>query len=176
VVNGSPCGGGTGTTTTTRPATTTTTGPATTTSTTRPATTTTTPPPPPQTGLRKHALIGYLHGSFANGSGYIPMRDVPSDWDVIDLAFAEPTSATSGQLQFQLCPSSECPNIETEAQFTTAIRDKQAQGKKVLISIGGANGRRWPPSATAPKRVRRPPSAPACSPAWGGCWPGPAAT
>lgn len=30
------------------------------------------------TGLPKHALIGYLHASFANGSGYIRMADVPS--------------------------------------------------------------------------------------------------
>lgn len=146
LVNGSPCEGGGGATTTraatttTRPATTSTTRPASTTSTTRPATTTTAPPPPPQGGLPKHALVGYLHASFANGSGYIRMRDVPSDWDVIDLAFAEPTSPTSGQLQFRLCPVSECPNVETEAEFTAAIRDKQAQGKKVLISIGGANG------------------------------------
>ncbi len=30
------------------------------------------------TGLPKHALIGYLHASFANGSGYIRMADVPA--------------------------------------------------------------------------------------------------
>jgi chitinase len=102
----------------------------------------TTPPPttPPAAGLPRHALVGYLHASFANGSGYIRMRDVPAEWDVINLAFAEPTSATSGQLQFRLCPVAECPNVESEAEFIAGIREKQAQGKKVLISIGGANG------------------------------------
>src|SRR5439155_325587 len=30
------------------------------------------------TGLPKHALIGYLHASFANGSGYLRMADIPS--------------------------------------------------------------------------------------------------
>jgi chitinase len=91
-------------------------------------------------GLPKHALIGYLHASFANGSGYLRMADVPQAWDIINLAFGEPTSVTSGDIRFQLCPASECPNVETEAQFISAIRAKQSQGKKVLISIGGQNG------------------------------------
>ena len=45
---------------------------------------------------------------------------------------------TSGDIRFQLCPVAECPGVETEAEFIAAIRAKQAQGKKVLISIGGA--------------------------------------
>ncbi|WP_229402376.1 chitinase [Micromonospora okii] len=101
------------------------------------------PPPttgPPVNGLPKRALIGYLHASFANGSGYVRMADVPADWDIINLAFGEPTSVTSGDIRFQLCPVTECPNVETEAEFTAAIREKQRQGKKVLLSIGGQNG------------------------------------
>lgn len=90
--------------------------------------------------LPAHALVGYLHSSFANGSGYIRMADVPDSWDVIDLAFGEPTSVTSGDIRFSLCPASECPNVESAADFKAAIKAKQAAGKKVLISIGGANG------------------------------------
>jgi chitinase len=90
--------------------------------------------------LPRHALIGYLHTSFANGSGYVRMADVPDSWDVINLAFGEPTSVTSGDIRFSLCPAAECPNVESEAEFAAAIGAKQAQGKKVLISIGGANG------------------------------------
>jgi chitinase len=93
-----------------------------------------------QADLPRHALVGYLHTSFANGSGYIRMADVPAAWDVIELAFGEPTSVTSGDIRFTLCPAAECPNVESEAEFIAAIRAKQAQGKKVLISIGGANG------------------------------------
>ena len=102
----------------------------------------TTPPPtqPPVGGIPKHALIGYLHASFANGSGYLRMADVPADWDIINLAFGEPTNATSGDIRFTLCPATECPGVETEAQFTAAIKAKRAAGKKVLLSIGGANG------------------------------------
>jgi chitinase len=90
--------------------------------------------------LPAHALVGYLHASFANGSGYTRMADVPDSWDVINLAFGEPTSVTSGDIRFSLCPASECPNVESTADFKAAIKAKQAAGKKVLISIGGANG------------------------------------
>ncbi|MEV4427215.1 glycoside hydrolase family 18 protein [Streptomyces sp. NPDC049602] len=91
-------------------------------------------------GLPAHALVGYLHASFANGSGYTRMADVPDSWDVIDLAFGEPTSVTSGDIRFSLCPATECPNVESPADFKAAIKAKQAAGKKVLISIGGQNG------------------------------------
>ncbi|MEU1125593.1 glycoside hydrolase family 18 protein [Streptomyces sp. NPDC005899] len=91
-------------------------------------------------GLPAHALVGYLHSSFANGSGYTRMADVPDSWDVINLAFGEPTSVTSGDIRFSLCPVAECPGVESEAEFKAAIKAKQAAGKKVLISIGGQNG------------------------------------
>ncbi|MFJ8312600.1 MULTISPECIES: chitinase [unclassified Streptomyces] len=94
----------------------------------------TTPPP------SGHALVGYLHASFANGSGYTRMADVPDDWNIIDLAFGEPTSPTSGDIRFNLCPVSQCPTVESLADFKAAIKAKQAAGKKVLISIGGQNG------------------------------------
>ncbi|WP_411108496.1 chitinase [Streptomyces sp. c-19] len=91
-------------------------------------------------GLPAHALVGYLHASFANGSGYTRMADVPDSWDVINLAFGEPTSVTSGDIRFSLCPATECPNVESVTDFKAAIKAKQAAGKKVLISIGGQNG------------------------------------
>ncbi|WP_406342196.1 chitinase [Streptomyces sp. NBC_00648] len=94
----------------------------------------------PGGGLPTHALVGYLHSSFANGSGYTRMVDVPDSWDVIDLAFGEPTSVTSGDIRFSLCPVSQCPGVESAADFKAAIKAKQAAGKKVLISIGGQNG------------------------------------
>ncbi|MDX2393044.1 glycoside hydrolase family 18 protein [Streptomyces sp. DK15] len=103
----------------------------------------TTPPDgggPGGPGLPAHALVGYLHASFANGSGYVRMADVPASWDVINLAFGEPTSVTSGDIRFRLCPVTECPNVESPAEFKAAIKAKQAAGKKVLISIGGQNG------------------------------------
>ncbi len=91
--------------------------------------------------LPPHALVGYLHASFANGAGYTRLADVPDSWDVIDLAFGEPTSVTSGDIRFRRCPVTECPNVESDAEFKAAVKAKQAAGKKVLISIGGQNGR-----------------------------------
>nr|WP_229891183.1 glycoside hydrolase family 18 protein [Streptomyces lavendofoliae] len=107
-----------------------------------PGVTVTTPPGDgqPGGGLPAHALVGYLHTSFANGSGYTRMADVPDSWDVINLAFGEPTSVTSGDIRFALCPPTECPNVESAAEFKAAVKAKQAAGKKVLISIGGQNG------------------------------------
>ncbi|MFJ9040077.1 chitinase [Streptomyces sp. NPDC102406] len=91
-------------------------------------------------GLPAHALVGYLHASFANGAGYTRLADVPDSWDVIDLAFGEPTSTTSGDIRFDRCPVTECPTVESDAEFKAAVKAKQAAGKKVLISIGGQNG------------------------------------
>ncbi|WP_436843114.1 chitinase [Streptomyces collinus] len=103
-------------------------------------------------GLPAHALVGYLHTTFANGAGYTRLADVPDSWDVIDLAFGEPTSVTSGDIRFNRCPDGgtsrsseaesggECPNVESDAEFKAAVKAKQAAGKKVLISIGGQNG------------------------------------
>ncbi|MEU1012042.1 glycoside hydrolase family 18 protein [Streptomyces sp. NPDC005890] len=90
--------------------------------------------------LPAHALVGYLHASFANGAGYTRLADVPDSWDVIDLAFGEPTSVTSGDIRFDRCPVTECPGVESDAEFKAAVKAKQAAGKKVLISIGGQNG------------------------------------
>lgn len=90
--------------------------------------------------LPEHALVGYLHSTFANGSGYTPLSEVPDSWDVIQLAFGEPTSTTSGDIQFELCPKDECPNVESEDEFKAAVKKKQEAGKQVQLSIGGEKG------------------------------------
>jgi chitinase len=146
-LNGAACGGGTPPTTspTVSPTPSKTVSPTPTTSPTKPPTSPPTPPPttnppPPNTGLPKHALIGYLHASFANGSGYVKMADIPNEWDIINLSFGEATSATSGDIRFTRCPATECPGVESDADFIAAIKAKQARGTQVLLSVGGANG------------------------------------
>ncbi|KZV83561.1 glycoside hydrolase [Exidia glandulosa HHB12029] len=91
-------------------------------------------------GLKKHALIGYLHSSFANGAGYIPMKDVSDDWDVINLSFGEPDSPDTGNIMYHMCPQTECPNVESEEDFIAAVKEKVAKGKLVQLSIGGEKG------------------------------------
>ncbi|WP_017600080.1 chitinase [Nocardiopsis lucentensis] len=90
--------------------------------------------------LPDRVLAGYLHTSFANGSGWVDLADVPDQWDIIHLAFAEPTSPTSGRLEFSLCPHTECPDVPSEQEFIAQIDDAQARGKKVVLSVGGQNG------------------------------------
>ncbi|ADV68760.1 chitinase [Deinococcus maricopensis] len=106
-----------------------------------PVTVNLTPTTPPTSGaLPKHALFGYWH-NFDNGSGYIRMKDVNPAWDVIDLAFAENRpGGAEGEVAFTLCTTQGCgANAESEADFIAGIRAQQAKGKKVLISLGGAN-------------------------------------
>ena len=80
----------------------------------------------------KHVLVGYWH-NFENGSGTIKLRDVSDNWDVINLSFGEPTSVTSGDIQFK-------PFNATEEEFKSDVKYLQSKGKKVLLSIGGQNG------------------------------------
>jgi len=78
-------------------------------------------------------IVGYWH-NFDNGSTNIRLRDVSPNFDVIQVAFAEPSGgASSGNMAFS-------PYNATVADFKSDIAYLQGQGKKVLISIGGANG------------------------------------
>ncbi|WP_308418775.1 carbohydrate-binding protein [Chitinolyticbacter meiyuanensis] len=87
-----------------------------------------------QDGLPKHALIGYWH-NFTNPSGpTIRIRDVSDDWDVIMLSFGE--DGGNGAVTFTLDP-----NGGTEAEFIADIAAKRAKGKKVVLSLGGQEGR-----------------------------------
>jgi chitinase len=87
-------------------------------------------------------LVGYWH-NFDNGSGNIRLRNVSAKWDVINVSFAEPTNgATGGTIGF-------APYNATEADFKADVAYLKGLGKKVLISIGGANGQVRLETATA---------------------------
>ncbi len=91
--------------------------------------------PPPPSDLAKHIMVGYWH-NFDNGAAVLKLREVSEDWDVVNIAFAEP--ATFGEADLAFTPSSD---VTTEAEFREDVRFLQSRGQKVLISIGGANGR-----------------------------------
>ncbi|MFC4335468.1 chitinase [Salininema proteolyticum] len=95
-------------------------------------------PAPPDGSPGSRSLVGYHHSSFLNGSGYIPLADVSTDWDFVNLSFGE--SPGNGVVTFDRCPASECAERESDAEFQAAIEAHQAEGRKVLLSIGGANG------------------------------------
>ncbi|PTL76353.1 glycosyl hydrolase family 18 protein [Vitiosangium sp. GDMCC 1.1324] len=78
-------------------------------------------------------IVGYWH-NFDNGSTNIRLRDVSSKFNVIQVAFAEPSGgSTTGNMAF-------APYNATVAEFQSDVAYLKSQGKKVLISIGGANG------------------------------------
>jgi chitinase len=83
------------------------------------------------TGLPRHALVGYWH-NFNNGSGVIRLADVDNSWDVIVIAFADDVG--NGTVAFNLDP------VLNKAQFIADVAARRAQGKKVVLSFGGQNG------------------------------------
>lgn len=95
-------------------------------------------PPAPGGGssanLGKRLLIGYWHNWDIPEVKFIRLRDVSADWDVIQIAFAEPISPGSARMNF--VPEARLTSTE---QFKADVAYLKSQGKKVLISIGGAN-------------------------------------
>ncbi|GKU78317.1 fibronectin type III domain-containing protein [Paenibacillus sp. L3-i20] len=82
---------------------------------------------------RNKIIVGYWH-NFDNFSVNIRLRDISPDYDVIQVAFAEPAGgAHTGNMVFT-------PYNATVSEFQSDIAFLKARGQKVLISIGGANG------------------------------------
>ncbi|MEU8297807.1 cellulose binding domain-containing protein [Micromonospora sp. NPDC048909] len=125
-LNGAPCGSGT---------------PPTTPPPTTPPPTTPPPTTPPPTGsLPKHLLTGYWH-NFDNPAVELRLRDVPAEYDLVAVAFAEATS-TPGAVTFAVDPGlSAALGGYTDADFAADVRTLQSRGKKVIISVGGETGR-----------------------------------
>ncbi|MFE9129304.1 chitinase [Streptomyces sp. NPDC007148] len=87
-------------------------------------------------GLPRHAVTGYWQ-NFNNGATVQRISDVPSQYDIIAVAFADATG-TPGAVTFNL-DSSGLGGYSVD-QFKADIRAKQAAGKKVVVSVGGQNG------------------------------------
>ncbi|MFD9541601.1 chitinase [Streptomyces sp. NPDC060022] len=94
------------------------------------------PGPGPVTSVPKHAVTGYWQ-NFNNGATVQKLSDVPANYDIIAVSFADAT-ATPGAVTFNL--DSAGLNGYTVAQFKADIKAKQAAGKNVIISIGGEKG------------------------------------
>ncbi|RCV54639.1 chitinase [Marinitenerispora sediminis] len=82
-------------------------------------------------------LTGYWH-NFNNGSTTLPISAVPDAYNLIAVAFADNLAGTPGGITFNLA-SGEL-NGYTEQQFKDDIAAVQAQGRKVVISVGGERG------------------------------------
>ncbi|WP_405397416.1 chitinase [Streptomyces microflavus] len=90
----------------------------------------------PGPSVPKHAVTGYWQ-NFNNGAAVQKLTDVPADYDIIAVSFADAT-ATQGAVTFKL--DSAGLGGYTDAQFRADIKTKQAQGKNIIISIGGELG------------------------------------
>ncbi|MGY3203767.1 chitinase [Streptomyces sp. TE5632] len=87
-------------------------------------------------GLPRHAVTGYWQ-NFDNGAAVQRVSDVPAQYDIIAVAFADATG-TPGAVTFNLDTAGL--NGYTVDRFKADVRAKQAAGKKVVISVGGELG------------------------------------
>lgn len=77
------------------------------------------------------ALIGYWHNWNDVYAPYIPLTNMDSRYNVIQIAFAVPEQGTDYKMTF-------IPDQVSQTVFISQVQALQNQGKKVLISIGGA--------------------------------------
>jgi chitinase len=77
------------------------------------------------------ALIGYFHNWQDGSAPYIQLDQVDSRYNIIDVAFAIPQVATDYLMTFS-------PDQVSQSTFIAQIQTLHNQGRKVLISAGGA--------------------------------------
>ncbi|MFF2405424.1 chitinase [Streptomyces sp. NPDC058092] len=92
--------------------------------------------PDPGTSVPKHAVTGYWQ-NFNNGATVQKLGDVPANYDIIAVSFADATT-TPGAVTFNLDTAGL--SGYTVDQFKADIKAKQAAGKNVIISVGGEKG------------------------------------
>ena len=82
-------------------------------------------------------LTGYWH-NFDNGSTVMPLGDVPSEYNLVPVSFADNHPELDGGITFDLA-TDELGGY-TDEQFREDITSLQAEGRKVIISVGGELG------------------------------------
>jgi chitinase len=100
------------------------------------------PPPttqPPTGSLPKHFLTGYWQ-DFVNPAAKLRLRDTPTDYDLVAIAFAG-TGSSPGAITFALDPQlSSALGGYTDANFKADVAALHSRGARVVLSVGGANG------------------------------------
>ncbi|MFH0242581.1 chitinase [Streptomyces sp. HK10] len=89
----------------------------------------------PGSGVPEHALTGYWQ-NFDNGARVQKLREVQDQYDIIAVSFADSTAST-GEITFNLDPALGYSSVQ---EFKDDIAAKQADGKKVIVSVGGEKG------------------------------------
>lgn len=83
--------------------------------------------------LPKRILVGYWHNWQDQAAFYVRLKNISPKFDVVNVAFATSSAKTPGLMTFTPCEAT------TPAQFKEDIACLHSQGKKVVLSIGGAN-------------------------------------
>ncbi|GAA1103207.1 chitinase [Nocardiopsis composta] len=91
----------------------------------------------PETAAEGQWLTGYWQ-NFDNGAPVMPLSEVPAEYNMIAVAFADNLDGTPGGITFNLA-SDELGGY-TEEQFKADIAEVRSQGRKVVISVGGELG------------------------------------
>jgi len=86
--------------------------------------------------LPAHVITGYWQ-NFNNGAPVLKLRDVPSAYNLIAVAFAEAT-ATPGAVAFNL--DTAATGYSGGAEFIADISLLHSQGRSVILSVGGQDG------------------------------------
>jgi len=94
----------------------------------------------PQSPLPKHFLTGYWH-NFTNPAVELRLRDVPTDYDLVAVAFAEATGVPGGVSFGVDAGLSGALGGYSNADFKADVQTLHSRGKKVIISVGGEAGR-----------------------------------
>jgi len=90
--------------------------------------------------LPKHLLTGYWQ-DFTNGATSSQLSAVNSNYTIVAVAFANADPNTAGAVTFSIDSGlSSALGGYTSAQFISDIATLHAQGRKVIISVGGQNG------------------------------------
>ncbi len=83
--------------------------------------------------LPERLLVGYWH-NWGNSPNSLRLTELPDAYDVINVSFAVPSEQMGAEMIFTPDPGI----YPIGAEFIDDIQALQTQGKKVLISIGGA--------------------------------------
>src|SRR5579859_4012787 len=117
---------------------------------------TATPPPGPTPGpcttcngsLPKHVLTGYWQ-DFVNSALPLRLRDVPTSYGLVAVAFAG-TGTTTGSITFSIdAKLSSALSGYSITDFANDVQLLHSQGRKVILSVGGAAGNVTIASASA---------------------------
>jgi chitinase len=96
---------------------------------------------PPASGpLPKHELTGYWQ-NFTNGAKALRLADVPANYDLVAVAFADTDAGLAGGVKFSVDPDlSGALGGYSDADLKADVRTLHGRGQHVVLSVGGQNG------------------------------------